>query len=306
MNASPQSELPSSSGVTSTEASSNARHGTHQQFSRAGRFLDDFGEASIRVFRAMTDTLAILAATVQLALRPSTWTAPVRSVMVRQLLFTGSDAMMVTLRITGAVGIMVIVQAALWVDALGLDRELIEPLLWRGIVRELSPLLACLVVVGRSGAAVATELASMTIGGEIEVLDSQGLDPMTYLIMPRILAFVVSVFGLALIAATSMLVTGFVVGHFMGVIRTPWSDFLGGAIRQFTTVDLLFFIPKTTIAGAFAGVICCRDGMSVRDSITDVPLVSSRSIIRAMTAVFAVSAVSSVLIYGRLLVFKVL
>ncbi|MEM1071156.1 MAG: ABC transporter permease, partial [Planctomycetota bacterium] len=148
----------------------------------------------------MTDTLAILAATAQLAVRPSTWTAPVRNVMVRQLLFTGSDAMMVTLRITGAVGIMVIVQAALWVDALGVESELIEPILWRGIVRELSPLLACLIVVGRSGAAVATELASMTIGGEIEVLDSQGLDPMTYLIMPRVLAFVASVFGLALIS----------------------------------------------------------------------------------------------------------
>jgi phospholipid/cholesterol/gamma-HCH transport system permease protein len=245
-------------------------------------------------------------ATTQLAIRPASWSESVRSVFSRQLLFTGADAVLVSLRIGTAVGVLIIVQAALWIDALGITMELVEPILWRGIVRELAPLLACLVVIGRSGIAISTELATMVVSGEIEVLDSQGVDPMTYLVMPRILAFVVSVFGLAVIIATTMMVTGFLVGQVMGVIRTPWSDFLGGAIRQFSSMDLLFFVPKTVISAAFAGVICCRDGMSVRGTMTDVPRVTSRSGIRALTAVFAVSAVLSVLIYGRILVFKVL
>lgn len=264
------------------------------------------GEVAVGRFQGIASILAIVVATTQLAIRPASWSESVRSVFSRQLLFTGADAVLVSLRIGTAVGVLIIVQAALWIDALGITMELVEPILWRGIVRELAPLLACLVVIGRSGIAISTELATMVVSGEIEVLDSQGVDPMTYLVMPRILAFVVSVFGLAVIIATTMMVTGFLVGQVMGVIRTPWSDFLGGAIRQFSSMDLLFFVPKTVISAAFAGVICCRDGMSVRGTMTDVPRVTSRSGIRALTAVFAVSAVLSVLIYGRILVFKVL
>ncbi|TWU41122.1 putative phospholipid ABC transporter permease protein MlaE [Novipirellula artificiosorum] len=250
--------------------------------------------------------LAILWATVKLALRPQSWTPPVRGVLARQLLFTGVDGIAVACRFGAAVGVLIIVQAALWIDALGVTTDIIAPMLWRAIVRELAPLLACMVVIGRSGIAISTELATMLVNGEIEVLDAQGIDPMTALVMPRIISMVVSVFGLAIIIASSMVVTGYVIGWSMGAIHVSWTTFLDGIIREFNSLDLLFFVPKTVIAAAFAGAICCIDGLNVRGSITDVSRVSSRSGIRALTAVFFVSAVLSVLIYGRILVFKIL
>lgn len=250
--------------------------------------------------------LAILWATTLLAIRPTSWSRPVRSVFARQILFTCVDASGVAMRFGAAAGLLVIVQAALWIDTLGVTTEVIAPVLWKAIVREIAPLLACLVVIGRSGIAIATELATMLVGGEIEVLDSQGIDPMTYLVMPRILSFVISVFCLAIIIATSMVVTGYVIGWATDSIRVSWSSFLTEIVGQFNTLDLLFFVPKTIIAGGFAAAICCTDGLGVRGTMTDVPRVSSRSGIRALTAVFVVSAVLSVLIYGRFLVFKVL
>ncbi len=254
----------------------------------------------------LASILAILWATVRLAARPASWTRPVRSVFARQLLFTCVDATGVAFRFGAAVGVLVIVQAVLWIDMLGATTDLIAPILWKAIVREIAPLLACLVVIGRSGIAISTELATMVVGGEVEVMDSQGLDPMTCLVMPRILSFVISVFCLAIIIATSMVVTGYLIGWVADAIRDPWSTFLHMIIGQFSSLDLLFFVPKTIIAGGFAAAICCIDGLSVRGTMTDVPRVSSRSGIRALTAVFAVSAVLSVLIYGRLLVFKII
>ena len=106
----------------------------------------------------------------------------------RQLLFTGVDGTSAAIRFGAAVGILLIVQAALWIDAIGMTTDVIAPMLWRAIVRELAPLLACMVVIGRSGIAISTELATMLVDGELEVLDSQGLDPMTCLVMPRSLA----------------------------------------------------------------------------------------------------------------------
>lgn len=270
-----------------------------------GRGLDYLGRDLIARFATPVSILAILWATLALAMRGASWTPPIRSIFSRQLLFTFVDAIMVAIRLGAVVGVLIIVQAAVWIDAFGIPTDAIAPMLWRGIVRELAPLLACLVVIGRSGIAIATELATMRITGEIEVLDSQGIDPMTSLVMPRILSMTISVFCLALVLASTMVITGYVVGWSMGAIRLPWTTFLDSILRQFNSVDVAFFVPKTIIAGGFAGAICCLDGLTVRGTLTDVPRVASKSGTRALTAVFAVSAVLSVLIYGRFLVFKI-
>lgn len=255
--------------------------------------------------QTVASVLAVLWAAMMLALRPGSWTPPVRTVMARQLLFTAVDAFALVTRFGAAVGILMIVQVALWIDALGITTEVMVPILWRAVVREIGPILACLVVIGRSGVAISTELATMMVSGEVEVLDAQGIDPMTYLVMPRIIAVTLSVFSLAIAMSISIIVTGYFVGALMGAIHIPWSTFLDNILREFNSVDLLFFVSKTMVAGAFAGAICCLDGVSMAGNLTDVPRVSGASAIRALTAVFAVSAVLSILIYGRVLVFKI-
>ncbi len=249
-------------------------------------------------------SVATLGATFQLAIQPRTWSPVVRGVFSRQVLFTAVDAIPAALRFSAAVGLLLIVQAAMWVDMLGVPSEIVSPILWRSIVREIAPLLACLVVIGRSGIAISTELASMRVGGEFEILDSQGVDPMTYLVMPRVLAVTISVFFLAVIVAVTMVVTGYAVGAVMGVIRIAWKDFFWEISSHFVLQDLIFFGSKTLLAGGFVGVICCLEGVSIRGAVTDIPRVASRAGIRAMTSVFVVSAVLSILFYQRFLIFK--
>ncbi|TWT95701.1 ABC transporter permease [Neorhodopirellula pilleata] len=269
------------------------------------RVMEFLGKEFLARCNTLVSILAILWATAGLSLRRSSWTSPVRTIFARQLLFTAVDAVPVALRFGAAGGVLVIAQAAMWSDSMGADAEGIVPLIWRAIIRELAPLLACLVVIGRSGIAISTELSLMYVHGEIEVLDAQGIDPMTCLVMPRILSMIISVFCLAIIVATSMLMTGYLIGWSMGTIRFSAGDFSSDVLRQFDAQDLLFFVPKTIVAGAFAGAICCIDGLSIRGSSTDVPRVAARSGIRALTAVFAVSAVLSILIYNRFLIFDI-
>ena len=263
------------------------------------------GETFLKRFWSVASIFAILWGVVAVAIKPQTWTKPVRSVFARQLLFTGVDGMFVAVRFGAAVGVLMIVQVVMWIDAIGITTDVIAPLLWRAIVREIAPLLACLVVIGRSGIAISTELATMVVNDEIEVLDSQGMDPMAYLVMPRVASFIISTFCLAVVTALTMLITGYVVGWFVDAIRVSWWEFSEEILREFSSLDLLFFIPKTIIAGGFAGAICCIDGLSVRGTMSAVPRVSSRSGIRALTAVILVSAILSILIYGRILIFKI-
>ncbi|MEZ6092358.1 MAG: ABC transporter permease [Pirellulaceae bacterium] len=279
---------------------------SHWQLRRGiGRMLELMGRRTIQTFVSAINLLALIWAVVFVAASPASWTPITRMVFARQMLFTAVDALFVAVRISAAVGVLVIVQASLWLDAVGASTEDITPTLWRAIVREIAPLMASLVVIGRSGIAISTELATMLVSGEIEVLESQGVDPMTCLVMPRILSVTLSVFCLAIIIASTMLVTGYVVGWLMNAIRIPWSAFLETLLLQISSQDFLFFVPKTIVAGMFAGAICCIDGLTVRGTLADVPRIASRSGIRAMTAVFGISAVLSILIYGRILVFKI-
>ena len=247
---------------------------------------------------------AVLWATIALAVRPTTWTPPVRAMFSRQVLFTAVDGIPATLRFGAVVGVLLIVQAEMWIDAAGISPEFIAPILWRSVVREIAPLLACLVVIGRSGIAISTELATMRAGGEVEVLDSQGIDPMTYLVMPRVLAVMLSVFCLAMIIAVTMMVTGYAIGVIVDAVRTSWNDFYGQIANNFVAADLVFFVSKTLVAGGFAGTICCLEGVKSRGRMTDIPRIASRAGVRALTAVFFVSAILSILFYDKILVFE--
>ncbi|WP_253155749.1 ABC transporter permease [Stieleria tagensis] len=268
------------------------------------QLMGTIGGIFLRQTNKIASSMAALWATLALAVQPRSWTVPVRAVFLRQMLFTAVDAIPSALRFAAAVGVLLIVQTMMWIDMVGVSIDIIAPFLWRSIVREIAPLLACLVVIGRSGIAISAELGTMRAGGEVEVLDSQGIDPMTFLVMPRVLAVMLSVFCLAVVIAVTMVVTGYAVGAMMGAIRTTWSDFFGEISRNFDVQDLIFFASKTLIAGGFAGVICCLEGISVHGAITDVPRATSRAGIRALTAVFAVSAILSILFYDKFLVFK--
>lgn len=271
-----------------------------------GTAIAQTGHGVVRGVGAAGYIVAVIWAALWLATLPSSWTRAVRNVFARQLLFTGVDGLLVALRVGAAVGIVLIVETALWIEAFGGGTEMVTPLLVKAIIRELAPLIAGLVVVGRSGAAIATELANMRVRGELEVLDAQGIDPMTYLVMPRLLGVPISVFCLGVVIILAMFASGYLVGVLMGAIHADPGTFFTGVLREFTWEDAIFFVPKTLITGLFVGAICAVQGLSVRGAATDVPLVASRSGVKAMTAIFAVSAVLSLIIYGRVLIFQVI
>lgn len=263
------------------------------------------GQVALVAWDHATYILAVIWAVLALALRPASWPRTVRSVLARQILFTGVDAFDFTVRIAVAVGIVVIVQTQLWLQAIA-EPDLPGQLFLRIFVRELGPFLANLIVIVRSGTAISTELAGMRLSGEVDVLDSQGLDPMIYLVMPRVLSVALCVFCLAVLFVTVCFVSGYFVGVLMGAITGGPYLFFSSVFRQLEVEDLLFFLPKTLVTGLFIGTIATTAGLSVRGAMTEVPQVATRAGIRSLTAVFLVSAILSLLIYGRFLIFQIL
>lgn len=246
--------------------------------------------------RAVSYLAAVVAAVLWVAVRPRHWPKTVRNVLARQILFTGVEATRFIALISLLVGVSIVVQVQVLLTRVG-QSELLGPILVAVIVRELGPLLTNFVVIGRSGAAITTELGNMKVNGEIRLLDAQGLDPFTYLVLPRVLGMMISVFCLTVVFIVVAFASGFASGVLMGAnTGTPWM-FMNSVMGALTPADVFSLLAKTMIPGLLTGAICCTEGMSIQGAVTEVPQATTRGLVRSVGALFVVSALVSVLIY---------
>jgi phospholipid/cholesterol/gamma-HCH transport system permease protein len=250
------------------------------------------GWLTIRLF-------AVIWAVLRLAARPRYWPRTVRAVFARQILFTGVEALNFVALVAFITGISVVVQAQLWLGKTG-QTALLGPILVMVIIREVAPLLVNFIVIGRSGNAIATELASMKVNGEIRVLEAQGLDTLAYLAVPRVLGMAISVFCLTIAFIAVSFASGYFCGILTGVGVQDPRLFIDSILKDVHLTDVFNLLAKTLIGGVMTSVICILEGLSVQRAITEVPQAATRAVVRSIAALFIVSAIVSIISYIKL------
>jgi phospholipid/cholesterol/gamma-HCH transport system permease protein len=261
-----------------------------------GSLVTALGATTLGYLRRTSYTAAVTFSVLRLATRPSTWRRTVRDVLARQVLSSGVEAAPFTIIVAFLVGISVVVQAQLWLGRVG-QTQLLGPVLVAVVIRELGPLLANIIVIGRSGNAIAAELGHMRLSGEVRVLDAQGLDPMVYLVVPRALATMIAVLCLTVIFIVVCLSSGYLFGRMLGARTGGILAFLDSVARAIGPWDVFNVVSKSLIPGLLAGVICATEGLSVSETITDVPKAIARAVQWSVVALFFTSALISLLTY---------
>ncbi len=259
------------------------------------KFLVRTGEAALRRLGAIELVLAVVTTVARLALRPRNWPRTVRNVLARQILFTGVDAVGLIVGCAIVAGMSIVLQAQVWLAKVG-QKELVGPLLVVVIVRELAPLIANFVVIIRSASAIAAEMANMKLSGEVKLLDAQGLDPIIYLVMPRVVGMAICTFGLAVIFAVVSLWSGYMFGLFIGAGIQP-GEFVDKVLASIGVPDMLNLIFKSVLPAILTATICCTEGFGVAAAATEIPRATSRGLARSVTAMFIVAAGVSMLTY---------
>lgn len=128
------------------------------------------------------------------------------------------------------------------------------------LVRELGPVLAALMVTGRAGSAMAAELGIMRITEQINALDAMNLDPIKFLISPRLAASIITMPLL-----TSVFVCVGVVGSWTVAVWMMGLNpgvYYEGLITSVTSRDLLSGLIKTLVFGATIGIVCGYKGFT--------------------------------------------
>jgi len=151
------------------------------------------------------------------------------------------------------------------------------------IVRELGPLLTALIVLARAGTSNVVELGTIRALGEVEALESLGIDPVHYLVMPRVIALSLSVFCLATYLVFIAIGSGFIFAFIQDVPLTigNYLDQLSNALRW---EDFVLFALKTTLFGAIIAVVSCYHGLARPLRVEEVSRVTARAVVESVTA----------------------
>lgn len=258
--------------------------------------LGSLGRRMLAKMSTVSSLIAVTWAVLRVTPTRRVWVRTVRDVLARQVLFTGFEAVRFVAVVALMVGISVVVQTQVWLNRVG-QSGLLGPVLVLVVVREVGPLLANFIVIGRSGTAIATELGNMRVNGEVRALDAQGLDPFVYLVVPRVLGVALSVFCLTVVFIAVSFISGYLFGLLLGAGDGSPSLFLNSVVQGVTPSDVHNLLAKTWIPGLLTGAICCVEGLGVSEAVTQVPQAATRAVVRSITALFVVSALVSLLTY---------
>ncbi len=240
--------------------------------------------------------LAVLGTLLRRAACPRHWPRTTRAVFARQILFTGVEALRFVSLVALLTGVSVVVQAQVWLNKAG-QSGLLGAVLTTVILRELAPFLVNFIIIGRSGTAMAVELATMKVFGEVRVLEAQGLDPLLYLAMPRALAMAVSGFCLTIWFTLVAFASGYAFGILFGIGTLDPLLFVHTVLQGLKPADIYNLLAKTLVPGLATATLCILEGLNVQASITEIPQAATRAVVRSIAALFLVSAIVSVLTY---------
>jgi phospholipid/cholesterol/gamma-HCH transport system permease protein len=188
------------------------------------------------------------------------------------------------------VGVILVIQAFVFVDRYGLRSQLG----WGSgfvTIRELGPVLFALMFSGRVGAYTAAELGTMQVTDQIDGLRCLAIDPISFLVVPRFLAMIISLVVLTIIGNTVALLSASIVGDVLMEVdqHTYWSSL----ISMLTPWDYILSLIKAAFFGGIIAVMSCYFGLSTKGGAPGVGRAVNSSVVASAVAVFVVDYFST-------------
>ena len=155
--------------------------------------------------------------------------------------------------------------------------------------RELGPLVTAIIVAGRSGAGLASELATMQVSEEIDALRSMGFHPVSWLVVPRCLALI-AVMPILTWVGDVVALGGGLLATIAITDMTPRAYILGTA-EAITGAHFLSGMVKTPFLGLVIGLIACGQGLAARGGAAAVGARTTTAVVLAIFAAIVISAI---------------
>lgn len=178
-----------------------------------------------------------------------------------QMVRIGVDSVPIVGIITFSVGLIIAMQSAYQLKRFGAEIYVAD-LVGVSVVRELGPLITAIIIAGRSGSAIAAEIGTMKVGEEIDALKTMALNPIGFLVVPRMLAMIIVVPCLTIVADFLGIVGGFTLAIYN--LKLPFGAYFNQTADAILFKDFATGITKSFFFAVIISIIGAYQGFSVK------------------------------------------
>ncbi len=190
--------------------------------------------------------------------RSATEVGMYRSNLTNELVKIGYESMPIII-LTGIFsGAVMTIQTSYQLQSALIPKSTIGSIVSKSMIIELAAVVSSLVLAGKVGARISTELGTMRVSEQIDALESMGFNSVSFLVIPRIIGGIIMFPVLYLAAAAFGIGGGVLAGVVSGAL--PASEFMEGARTFFHPADVLFGLIKATVFGYIVTSIACYKG----------------------------------------------
>ena len=215
-------------------------------------------------------------------------------VLVLQILFTGVEAIGIVSLSALAIGAVIIVEGNTLLPRFG-QSGLLYQILIVVITRELGPVLTAFIIIARSGTAIATELGNMVVSHEIEAYVSVGINPISYLAVPRVLGVTIAMMALTIYFNFFGLFGSFIVAQLIHPV--PFVEYFSALLHTLQLRDIVSTLLKSFVFGVIISVVATYQGFKVGASVTEIPRAAIKAVGQGFVLCFLADAIITLVYY---------
>lgn len=214
--------------------------------------------------------------------------------IVREFVRAGNRSLPLISLICVLIGMIMALQAARQLAQFG-AQELVADLVAVSLTRELAPLLAAVIVTGRYGSAIAAELATMRITQEVDAYSVMGVDPVAYLVVPRLLGVALALPCLQVFASALGILGGWSIA--VTALDLPAWPYLIDSLEALLLPDLFTGAVKAVMFGVVIGVVSCHCGLKVGGGPAQVGEATTAAVVRSIVLIIIADLFITLLFY---------
>ena len=208
---------------------------------------------------------------------------------------TGAEALLIVSLISFLVGVILAFVGVIQLVKFGAGIYVAD-LVAIGVVREMGAIMAGIIMAGRTGAAFAAQIGTMKVNEEIDALTTMGINPIDFLVLPKILALVVMLPLLSIYANVLGIIGGATVS--LAILDISVFQYFVQTVYAVSLTDFLGGLAKATVYGILVAVAGCRCGMECGNSASAVGLATTAAVVSGIVLIVVSNAIMNVIYTG--------
>lgn len=217
-----------------------------------------------------------------------------RKAVFEQMVFMGVQSIVIVFFVCFFTGVVLAMQSAQQLAKMGATIY-VASLTTISICRELGPVLTALVIAGRIGAAITAEVGSMQVNEQIEALDTMGISPVRYLVVPKFLALLVMLPCLTVVGNLAGILGGYVIGVYSLKINAPL--YIQTAMKFLTLKDIYTGLTKPFVFAVIIVLVGAYQGLQTRGGAVGVGKATTISVVTSFILIIVADCIVTGIFY---------